>query len=78
MKCLNIKKAHYGENNFNLANNYNNIGGVYKYQGNVESALEMYMKCLNIKKVHYGDSNFNLASVYSNIGIIYKDQGKLE
>jgi hypothetical protein len=29
MKCLNIEMAHYGENNFNLANAYNNIGNVY-------------------------------------------------
>ncbi len=30
MKCLNIKKAHYGDNNFNLAGVYNNIGEVYR------------------------------------------------
>jgi hypothetical protein len=29
MKCLNLMKAHYGDNNFNLANTYNNIGSVY-------------------------------------------------
>jgi tetratricopeptide (TPR) repeat protein len=48
MKSLNIKKAYYGDNNFNLAGFYNNIGGVYKNQGRLEEALEMYMKCLNI------------------------------
>jgi hypothetical protein len=41
MKSLNIKKAHYGDNNFNLAITYSNIGGVYKDQGNLELALEM-------------------------------------
>ncbi len=30
MKCLNIKKAHYGDNNFNLASTYGNIGSVYR------------------------------------------------
>jgi hypothetical protein len=29
MKSLNIKKAHYGDNNFNLASNYENIGSVF-------------------------------------------------
>jgi hypothetical protein len=29
MKCLEIMKAHYGDNNFNLANAYNNIGIIY-------------------------------------------------
>ncbi len=71
MKCLNIMKAHYGDNNFNLASTYNNIGNVYSDQGNLELALEMYMKSLNIKKAHYGDNNFNLASTYDNIGTIY-------
>ncbi len=36
MKCLNIKKAHYCDNNFNFAGTYNNIGEVYKEQGNLE------------------------------------------
>ncbi len=36
MKCLKIKKAHYGENNFNLASTYGNIGNVYREQGNLE------------------------------------------
>ena len=36
MKCLNIKKAHYGDNNFNLAITYLNIGNVYINQGNLE------------------------------------------
>jgi hypothetical protein len=33
MKSLNIKKVHYGENNFNLAYSYGNIGNVYRQQG---------------------------------------------
>jgi hypothetical protein len=41
MKCLNIEKAHYGENNFNLARTYSNIGLVYREQGNLEKALGM-------------------------------------
>ncbi len=36
MKCLNIQKVHYGDNNFNLASTYLNIGIVYKEQGNLE------------------------------------------
>jgi hypothetical protein len=35
MKCLEIKKAHYGDNNFNLASTYYNIGEVYREQGNL-------------------------------------------
>ncbi len=36
MKCLNIMKAHYGDNNLNLAKTYNYIGEVYSDQGNLE------------------------------------------
>jgi hypothetical protein len=36
MKCLNFKKTHYGDKNFNLASTYGNIGIVYHEQGNLE------------------------------------------
>jgi hypothetical protein len=36
MKCLNFQKAHYGDNNFNLASSCENIGNVYSDQGNLE------------------------------------------
>ncbi len=36
MKCLKIMKAHYGDNNFNLAITYGNIANVYREQGNLE------------------------------------------
>jgi hypothetical protein len=35
MKSLNIKKMHYGDNNFNIAVTYGNIGNVYGEQGNL-------------------------------------------
>jgi hypothetical protein len=36
MKCLKIKKEHYGENNYNLAYTYNSVGIVYKEQGKLD------------------------------------------
>ncbi len=36
MNCLNIQKAYYGDNNFNLASIYGNIGIIYYQQGNLE------------------------------------------
>ncbi len=36
MKSLKISKAHYGDNNFNLASTYENIGNVYREQDNLE------------------------------------------
>jgi tetratricopeptide (TPR) repeat protein len=77
MKCLNIKKAHYGDNNFNLATTYNNIGSVYKNQGRLEEALDMYMKCLNIQKLHYSDNNFNLGITYKNLSLLLEKMHNL-
>ncbi len=36
MRCLIIEKAYYGDNNFNLASTYGNIGNVYREGGNLE------------------------------------------
>ncbi len=71
MKCLNIKKASYGDDYFNSAETYNNIGIVYHNQGRLDQALEIYAKCLNIKKAHYGEKNINLTKTYNNIGVVY-------
>jgi tetratricopeptide (TPR) repeat protein len=65
-------KAHYGEKNLKLAITYNNIGNVYKEQGKLDQALEMYVKCLNIEKGHYGDKNFNLIDTYYNLSLLYE------
>jgi hypothetical protein len=35
MKCFEIMKVHYGDNNFNLASTYGNIGTIYREQGNL-------------------------------------------
>ncbi len=35
-KCLDIEKAHYGDNHFNLANTYKYIAAVYRKQGKLE------------------------------------------
>ncbi len=69
---------HYGDDNFNLAGTYNNIGEVYTEQGKLGQALDMFTKCLDLEKVHYGDNDFNLANTYEKIGGIFNDQGELE
>ncbi len=76
VKSLNIKRAHYGENNLNLAESCNDIADIYREQGKLDQALEMYMKCFNIMKAYYGENNFNLAGLYNNIGLLYKEQNK--
>ena len=49
-KCLEIRKQSIGENNPATATAYNNIGSVYKNQGDYKKAMENYFKCLEIQK----------------------------
>jgi hypothetical protein len=41
MKCLNIQKAHYGDNNFNLAFTYINMSLLLEKMDNFPESLEM-------------------------------------
>ncbi len=41
MKCLNIKKAHYGDNNFNLATTYYDMSLLLENMHNLPESLEM-------------------------------------
>jgi len=46
--CLQIEKCTIGENNPAIATTYNNIGSVYRDQGDYNKALETYLKSLEI------------------------------
>ncbi|MDD5069149.1 MAG: tetratricopeptide repeat protein [Candidatus Omnitrophica bacterium] len=49
---------------------YNNLGNVYKTEGNNQKALKFYLQALKI--------NPNHAKTYNNIAMIYYDLGKLD
>ncbi|MBL4655833.1 MAG: tetratricopeptide repeat protein, partial [Bacteroidia bacterium] len=57
-----------------LSDAYNNIGYIYKDQGEIEKALEYYFLSLKIKE-DIKDKK-GMASTYHNIGGIYDDQGE--
>ena len=61
----------------NLATSYNNIGIVYKSQGEYTKALRYYLKSLdNRKSVYGGDNHPVIAASYNNIGDAYYSQGE--
>lgn len=64
-KKLNYKKG--------IANAHNNIGIVYKNQGNYPEALENYLASLKINE-EIGDKK-SIAHVYNNMGIVYQSMG---
>jgi PAS domain S-box-containing protein len=60
---------------FNKAKAFNNIGYVYKTQGNLAKALEWYNKSLKIR--HDIGDKYGLANSYNNIGLIYNNWGNV-
>ena len=68
----NIEK--YGENNPNVALDYNNIGYCYNELGDLTISLEYYQKALKIQKELFGDKHPDVATSYSNIGVYYYSQ----
>jgi tetratricopeptide (TPR) repeat protein len=56
-----------------IASSFNNIGGIYREQGNYGEAIHYYSKSLQIQK-EIGDKK-GIATSLNNIGIIYDDQG---
>jgi len=74
LKCLEIRKAIYGEDHPETASSYNNIGSIHDKKGEYKDALEYYFKCLAIKRSAYGEEHHETATCYNNIGSIYSRQ----
>ncbi|MFY9310993.1 MAG: tetratricopeptide repeat protein [Bacteroidia bacterium] len=60
---------------YTKANAFNNIGYVYKQQGNTTKALEWYDKSLKIRKQL--DDKKGIAISFNNIGLIYNNLGDI-
>ena len=73
--ALEYSLKHYGEMHNITATLYNNIGMVYKAQGNYSEALEYHFKSLKIYKKVLGDEHIDTATFYNNIGGVYQAQG---
>ena len=65
----------YGTEHEITATSYNNIGLVYKAQGNYPKALEYYLKAMKIDEKVLGTTHPDTAINYNNIGLVYDAQG---
>ena len=65
----------YGNENADTATSYNNIGLVYKNQGDYDKALECYFKALEIWEKVLGKEHPDTSISYNNIGAVYDSQG---
>ena len=59
-----------------MANSLNNIGAIYRNQGDIPKALEYYHKSLRIQEII--GNNKGIALSLNNIGIIFKNQGDIQ
>ncbi|PCH68928.1 MAG: hypothetical protein COC01_02760 [Bacteroidetes bacterium] len=59
-----------------MAYSYNNIGGIYQNQGEIEKALEYYFLSLNIREEI--KDKYGIANCYNSIGVIYVNHGEIE
>ena len=58
-----------------LGTTYNNIGSIYRKQGEWDKALEFFHKSENIR-IEVGDRP-GLVSAYSNIGVVYRKKNEI-
>lgn len=65
----------YGKEHTNTAEAYNNIGVVYKNQGDYLKALEYHKKALEIDEKVLGTDHPGTATDYNNIGVAYDEKG---
>ena len=61
-----------------ISNLLNNLAGVYKDQGDYESALEYYEKDLEISVKILGSDHPDTATTYNNMALVYDAQGDYE
>ena len=74
-RALHSAMVQEGEKCEHVATSYNNIGLVYKSQGNYPKALEMLQKALGIWLDVLGANHPDVATSYNNMGSIYDIQG---
>jgi len=65
----------YGMEDEKTATSYNDIGEVYRKQGDYSKALEYYQKAMEIDEKVLGKEHSGTATDYNNIGAVYDAQG---
>ena len=70
LRQISLAEKMYGKEEEKTANSYNNIGVVYREQGNYGKALEYHKKALAIREKLLGTEHPNTATTYNNIGLL--------
>ena len=75
IKAIERKEKVLGTEHPSTATSYNNIGEVYREQGNYGKALEYHLKALATREKVLGTEHSDTAQSYNNIGLVYYEQG---
>lgn len=75
IRLIVLREKLYGKEHAATAMSYNNIGEVYRNQGDYVKALENQRKALDIVKRVLGPNHPLTAMSYNNIGLVYHSQG---
>ena len=75
LRQIAIAEELYGNEHEKTATSYNNIGEVYRAQGDYDMALGYHQKALAICEKVLGMEHPDTATSYNNIGAVYKAQG---
>ncbi|OGI01488.1 MAG: hypothetical protein A2Y25_02050 [Candidatus Melainabacteria bacterium GWF2_37_15] len=74
-KALNIAEWNEMED-IKIANDYGNLGTIYRKQGKYKEAEELYKKSLVMARNFYGRDDTDIAYILENLGILYLSEGK--
>ena len=75
LRQIPLSEEIYGPESEDTAAAYNNIGLVYKSQGDYPQALDYYFKALAVFEHVFGTDHPSTATSYNNIGLVYYNQG---
>ena len=75
LRLVSLRERMLGKEHPDTAESYNNIGLIYKKQGDYTKALDYYQKTLDTREKVLGKEHPSTATTYNNIGLTYHSQG---
>jgi tetratricopeptide (TPR) repeat protein len=77
-RALAGKEKALGRDHASILNTVNNLGLLYRDQGNLDEAEQMYIRALAGKEKALGRDHTSTLNTVNNLGLLYRAQGKLD
>jgi tetratricopeptide (TPR) repeat protein len=75
-QCVTVIESRLGEEHPDIATSYNNLAGLYEFQGRYAEAEPLFVKALAIRQRLLGEEHLAVATSYNNLAGLYKSQGR--